>query len=277
MTVPGTGPVGDAPARLDTALVRRGIARSREQALELLAAGAVLVDGKVARKASAKVAASATLSSTSSEPTYVSRGAHKLVGALADHPSVQVEGRRCLDAGASTGGFTDVLLRSGAAAVVALDVGSDQLAASLRDDPRVGVVDATNVRDVDPDVIGGPVDLVVADLSFISLVRVLDGLVRCARPDGDLLLLVKPQFEVGKGRVGAGGVVRDPERRAEAVEAVAAAASERGLGVVGSSVSRLPGPAGNLEYFLHLRRDAGPAAPGSLTALVLADAAERAP
>jgi 23S rRNA (cytidine1920-2'-O)/16S rRNA (cytidine1409-2'-O)-methyltransferase len=191
---------------------------------------------------------------------YVSRGGHKLAGALDTFAAggLTVAGKRCLDAGASTGGFTDVLLRRGAAHVVAVDVGYGQLAWSLRQDERVTVHDRTNVRDISANVIGGPVDLVVADLSFISLTLVLGALVSCVTPDADLVLMVKPQFEVGRDRVGKGGVVRDPELRAEAVRAVAEAAAAHGLGVGGVTASPLPGPAGNVEYFVWLRAGAPP-------------------
>jgi 23S rRNA (cytidine1920-2'-O)/16S rRNA (cytidine1409-2'-O)-methyltransferase len=164
---------------------------------------------------------------------------------------------RCLDAGASTGGFTDVLLRRGAAEVVAVDVGYGQLAWSLRQDQRVTVVERTNVRTLLPEEIGGPVDLVVADLSFISLRLVIPALIACVRPDGGLVLMVKPQFEVGKDLLGAGGVVRDPALRAAAVSSIADHADAAGWGAVAVTASPLPGPAGNVEYVLHLRR--GPA------------------
>ena len=192
-------------------------------------------------------------------PDYVSRGGHKLAGALAAFGplGLSVEGRRCLDAGASTGGFTDVLLRAGAATVLAVDVGYGQLAWSLQQDPRVEVHDRTNVRELAPATVGEPVDVVVGDLSFISLRLVLDALTGVTRDDGDLVLMVKPQFEVGKDRVGKGGVVRDPGLRADAVRAVVAAASERGWGARAVVTSPLPGPSGNVEYFLWLRR--GPA------------------
>ena len=167
-------------------------------------------------------------------------------------------GRRCLDAGASTGGFTDVLLRAGASHVVAVDVGYGQLAWALRTDERVTVLDRVNVRQLRPEQVAPPPDLVTADLSFISLELVLPALVACARPEADFLLLVKPQFEVGKDRVGAGGVVRDPELRRDAVAGVAEAARAHGLGVAGVAASPLPGPSGNVEYFLWLRRGAPP-------------------
>ncbi|HET7406137.1 MAG TPA: TlyA family RNA methyltransferase [Mycobacteriales bacterium] len=244
-------------ARLDAELVRRGLARSRAQAAELVTAGKVLVAGQVATKPATAVApATPVLVAEDAGDDYVSRGAHKLIGALDAFPGLEVEGRRCLDAGASTGGFTDVLLRRGAAVVVAVDVGYGQLAWRLRVDERVVVRDRTNVRDLEAANIDGPVDLVVADLSFISLTLVLPALARCTSPEGDLLLMVKPQFEVGREQVGAGGVVRDPDLRRDAVLAVARAAGELGLGSAGVVASPLPGPAGNVEYFLWLRHGA---------------------
>jgi 23S rRNA (cytidine1920-2'-O)/16S rRNA (cytidine1409-2'-O)-methyltransferase len=195
-----------------------------------------------------------------SSPDYVSRGGHKLAGALelfrAD--GLVLAARRALDAGASTGGFTDVLLRHDVAEVVAVDVGYGQLAWSLRQDPRVRILDRTNVRDLTPEAVGGPVDVVVADLSFISLTTVLPALVSIVVDDADLLLMVKPQFEVGKDRLGKGGVVREPELRVLAVQLVAEAATRLGYGCRGICASPLPGPAGNVEYFVWLRRDAEP-------------------
>jgi len=246
-------------ARLDAELVRRGLARSREQAGELVAAGLVAVAGQRAAKPATQVARDTPITVTESgEPGYVSRGGHKLVGALAAFvpAGLVVQGRSCLDAGASTGGFTDVLLRAGAAHVVAADVGYGQLAWSLRTDPRVTVMDRVNVRTLDR--VSPVPGLVVADLSFISLTLVLPALVGCAAPDADFVLLVKPQFEVGKGRVGAGGVVRETTDRSAAVHRVTAAAGQLGLGVEGVTASPLPGPAGNVEYFVWLRRGAPP-------------------
>jgi 23S rRNA (cytidine1920-2'-O)/16S rRNA (cytidine1409-2'-O)-methyltransferase len=244
--------------RLDAELVRRGLARSREQAVELIDAGRVEVRGSVARKAAAMVDPADPVRVTGGGDGYVSRGGHKLAGALAAFAplGLTVTGRRCLDAGASTGGFTDVLLRNGAAQVVAVDVGYGQLAWALRADPRVEVHDRTNVRALTPEQIGGTVQLTVADLSFISLRLVLEALASCTAPDGDLLPMVKPQFEVGKGRVGDGGVVRDPMLRAEAVLDVARYARGLGLGVAGVTPSPLPGPSGNVEFFLWLRAGA---------------------
>ncbi len=189
---------------------------------------------------------------------YVSRGGHKLVGALDAFAAtgLDVADRRCLDAGASTGGFTDVLLRRGAREVVAVDVGYGQLAWSLRSDPRVVALDRTNVRDLTPEAVGEPVEFVVGDLSFISLRLVLPPLRAVSTSDADLVIMVKPQFEVGRERVGKGGVVRDAELRAEAVVAVGRAAADDGLGVAGVTASPLPGPSGNVEYFLWLRADA---------------------
>ncbi|OBH46117.1 16S/23S rRNA (cytidine-2'-O)-methyltransferase [Mycobacterium mantenii] len=240
-------------ARIDAELVRRGLARSRQQAAELIGAGKVSIDGMPARKPGTAVAVTAALTvAEDGERGWVSRGAHKLIGAL-DAFEVSVAGRRCLDAGASTGGFTEVLLDRGATEVVAVDVGYGQLAWSLRSDPRVVVVERTNVRDLTPEAIGGPVDLVVADLSFISLSTVLPALAGCAAPNADIVPMVKPQFEVGKGLVGAGGVVHDPGLRADAVLAVAGRAAELGWHTVGVAASPLPGPSGNVEYFLRLR------------------------
>ncbi|HEU4511681.1 MAG TPA: TlyA family RNA methyltransferase [Nocardioidaceae bacterium] len=248
--------------RLDAELVRRGLARSREHANELIAAKRVKVSGALATKAATGVTTDVALVvlDDPDHPDYVSRGGHKLAGALtAFEPlGLVVEGRRCLDAGASTGGFTDVLLRHGAAEVVAVDVGYGQLAWSLRQDPRVQVHDRTNVRELTTDQVGGPVDLVVGDLSFISLLLVLDALLGVTKPDGDLALMVKPQFEVGKDRVGKGGVVRDLALRTEAVRSVADAAAARGWGAQAVTTSPLPGPSGNVEFFLWLRH--GPAA-----------------
>ena len=244
-------------ARLDTELVRRGLARSREQAGELVTAGLVTVAGQRASKPATQVTRDAPITVTESgEPGYASRGGYKLAGALAAFSDLVVAGRWCLDAGASTGGFTDVLLRAGAAHVVAADVGYGQLAWPLRTDPRVTVMDRVNVRTLGQ--VTPVPDLVVADLSFISLTLVLPALVGAAAPEADFVLLVKPQFEVGKGRVGAGGVVREATDRSAAVRKVCRAAGELGLGVRGITASPLPGPAGNVEYFVWLRRGVPP-------------------
>ncbi|WP_337063270.1 TlyA family RNA methyltransferase [Kineococcus sp. G2] len=239
--------------RLDAELVRRGLARSREHASELVVTGRVRVAGSRAAKPATQVDTSAAIVVEPGEEgdAYVSRGAHKLVGAL-DAFHVDVTGRRCLDAGASTGGFTDVLLRRGAGHVVAVDVGYGQLAWPLRQDPRVTVLERTNVRALEPEQVAPAPSLVVADLSFISLALVLPALVRCVTPEAELVLMVKPQFEVGREALGSGGVVRSAELRADAVRSVARAAAGCGLGVRGVAASPLPGPSGNVEYFLHL-------------------------
>jgi len=223
--------------------VRRGLARSREHASELVAAGRVTVSGAPATKPATGVTTDVAIvvKDDPSSVDYVSRGGHKLAGALA--------------------AFADVLLRAGAREVVAVDVGYGQLAWSLQSDERVQVHDRTNIRELTLDLIGDPVDLVVGDLSFISLALVLDPLLSVTRADGELALMVKPQFEVGKERVGKGGVVRDLALRAEAVTTIADLAAERGWGAVAVTVSPLPGPSGNVEFFLLLRR--GPAAIGA--------------
>jgi 23S rRNA (cytidine1920-2'-O)/16S rRNA (cytidine1409-2'-O)-methyltransferase len=234
--------------RVDVELVRRGLARSRQQAAELIGAGKVSIDGMPAVKPGTAVASSAALKvADDGERGWVSRGAHKLIGAL-DTFGISVEGRRCLDAGASTGGFTEVLLDRGAREVVAVDVGYGQLAWSLRSDPRVVVIERTNARELTLEIIGEPAEVVVADLSFISLTTVLPALSSCASPNADIVPMVKPQFEVG-----AGGVVHDPELRAGSMLAVARCAEELGWHTVGVTASPLPGPSGNVEYFLWLR------------------------
>jgi 23S rRNA (cytidine1920-2'-O)/16S rRNA (cytidine1409-2'-O)-methyltransferase len=257
-------------ARLDAELVRRGLARSREHASELVAGGRVTVRGMVATKPATAVGLDTpVVVRLDDDPGWASRGAHKLLGALeAFEPAgLSVAGRRCLDAGASTGGFTDVLLRRDAKSVVAVDVGRGLLDWRLRTDERVTVLDRTNVRNLRPEDVGDPVQLVVADLSFISLRLVLPAVLGCSADDADLVPMVKPQFEVGKQRLGSGGVVRDPELRAEAVLDVVGAAAELGLRLNGVTASPLPGPSGNVEYFLWLRR-AAPLAPERAAELV---------
>jgi 23S rRNA (cytidine1920-2'-O)/16S rRNA (cytidine1409-2'-O)-methyltransferase len=228
------------------------------------------VAGQAAGKPASQVAADDPIlvTGTGAGPGYASRGGRKLAGALAAFPGLVVAGQQCLDAGASTGGFTDVLLRAGAAHVTAVDVGYGQLAWALRSDERVTVLDRLNVRQLQPGQISPPPGLVTADLSFISLTLALPALAACARPDADFVLLVKPQFEVGRGRVGSGGVVRDPGLRADAVTSVATAAARLGLGVAGLAASPLPGPAGNVEYFLWLRRGAAGLDPAELARVI---------
>jgi 23S rRNA (cytidine1920-2'-O)/16S rRNA (cytidine1409-2'-O)-methyltransferase len=253
--------------RVDAALVRDGLARSRRHAAELIAAGRVTVDGRAVQRPALPLAegqhAQVAPAPGGPEDDWASRGAHKLLGALDAFPGVVVADRDCLDAGASTGGFTDVLLRRGARRVVAMDVGHDQLVDRLRADPRVDVREGVNVRylvagDLEP----APA-LVVADLSFISLTLVVPALAAVAAPEADLVLMVKPQFEVGRERLGSSGVVRSTEQRAEAVLGVAAVAVAHGLEVAGVARSPLPGPTGNVEFFLWLRRGGDPGENGA--------------
>lgn len=239
--------------------MRRGLTPSRAQARELIDEGRVTVDGAPADKAARLVAPHEAVTVQQGTPRWASRGAAKLLGALAAFPAVDPAGRTCVDAGASTGGFTDVLLQSGATAVCAVDVGYGQLAWRLRNDPRVRVMERCNVRHLSaahlPDDLPGPVSLVVADLSFISLRLVLPALARISAADPDHLLLVKPQFEVGRDQVGKGGVVRDPASWKRALREVAESAAEHGLHPAGACVSPERGPAGNVEFFWWLRVD----------------------
>lgn len=241
-------------SRLDSELVRRKIARSRDDARELIESGSVLVNGIVATKVATLVAENASIALSGDREEYVSRGARKLVGALDSFGISSFEGLRVLDAGASTGGFTEVLLRRGASKVYAVDVGYGQLAWSLQSHPQVRVMDRTNVRGLTPESVEGRVDVVVADLSFISLTTVLPVLVSLTKEEGELFLMVKPQFEVGREQLGSGGVVREPELRAAAVRRVTEEAWKLGFGIKGIVASSLPGPAGNVEYFIWLRK-----------------------
>ncbi len=240
--------------RLDAELVRRGLVESRARAVEAIRAGRVLVDGAPTATPARRVATAEPITVTGPRPRFVSRGGDKLAGALRRF-DVDVTGRRALDAGASTGGFTDCLLQAGAARVYAVDVGRGQLAWSLRSDPRVVVLERTNVRSLAPEQLDGPVDVVTADLSFISLLTVAPALVRCADDRADILLLVKPQFEAGRGDVGKGGIVRDAAVHRRVVGHVAAGLAAAGLPVVGVMPSPRRGPDGNTEFVVHCRRD----------------------
>ena len=237
-------------------MVRRGLARSRDHAVDLIESRSVLVAGIPASKPATQVDAETSIVLAGERDDYVSRGGHKLAGALDTFSEISIDGKICLDAGASTGGFTDVLLKRGASKVIAVDVGYGQLAWELRQDPRVEIHDRTNVRTISPEIIAEPVDIVVADLSFISLTLVIPGLVSVSKPSADFVIMVKPQFEVGREKLGAGGVVRDPALRKSAVSDVANSAYDMGLGTLGVVASPLPGPSGNVEYFLWLRRGA---------------------
>lgn len=250
---------GAGQSRVDAELVRRGLARSRKHAAELIAAGRVVAGGRAVAKPSAPVAAGETIEVSGGEYTeyeYASRAGLKLAGALdaldALAAGLVVSGAWCIDLGASTGGFTDVLLRRGAEHVLAIDVGHDQIVPQLREDSRVTVVEGFNARDLTPGDLERLPDVIVADLSFISLRKVLPAVARVAGPDTHALLLVKPQFEVGRERLGSGGVVRDPALHRDAVESVARAAEEAGLRVRAVVPSSLPGPNGNREFFLWL-------------------------
>ena len=249
---PGENPPVTSPVRLDRALVERGLARSRGQAQELIRAGRVDLEGRTDLRPSQLVAETDRLEART-DP-YVSRGAHKLAGALDDLGLVPTG--RALDAGSSTGGFTQVLLERGAELVYAVDVGTNQLAEPVRADPRVRVHEQTDVRDLTlAELDSTPVDLVVADLSFISLTKILDAFAALTAPDGTWLLMVKPQFEVGRVALDRGGVVRDPALHRQAVDGVVAAAAVLGWHVQAVVASRLPGPAGNQEFFVQLTRE----------------------
>ena len=242
--------------RLDAELVRRGLARSREHAVDLIEARQVLVGGIPATKPATQVNPETSIKLAGVRDDFVSRGGHKLAGALDAFPDIKTEAKVCLDAGASTGGFTDVLLKRGVAKVIAVDVGYGQLAWELRNDPRVQVLDRTNVRHISPEIIGERIALIVADLSFISLTMVIPALKSVSTDETDYLVMVKPQFEVGREKLGAGGVVRDSQLRKQAILDVANSAFELGLGCLGVCASPLPGPAGNVEYFLWLKAGA---------------------
>ena len=238
-----------ARVRIDRLLVERGLVESREQAARLILAGEVLVDGKRVSKAGALVARDAGVELQGRSP-FVSRGGEKLAHAL-DAFQMKAAGRVCLDVGASTGGFTDCLLQRGAARVYAVDVGVGQLDAKLRKDPRVVVMEKTNARALDPRIFGEQPTLAVIDVAFISLEKVLPSVFGVLAPRGEVIALVKPQFEVGREAVGKGGVVRDPALHRQAVARLARYAVLRGWHVLGVTASPLRGPKGNREFFLH--------------------------
>jgi 23S rRNA (cytidine1920-2'-O)/16S rRNA (cytidine1409-2'-O)-methyltransferase len=242
--------------RLDAELVRRGLAKSRESALELIDEKLVLVSGIPASKAATQVDAQTSITLKEIKEQYVSRGGFKLEGAIQAFPQIQIKEKVVLDAGASTGGFTDVLLKNGAKKVFAVDVGYGQLAWELQNDPKVKIFDRVNIRNLTIEQLGEEVDLVVADLSFISLKLVIPALISVSKSDADYLLMVKPQFEVGKDKLGSGGVVREIALRKSAVLEVAQVAYDLGIGCLGVIASSLPGPAGNVEYFLWLKANA---------------------
>jgi len=239
--------------RLDQRLVERGLFESREKARRAVMAGVVEVDGRRVDKPGTAIAADAELKVVERAEPFVSRAGRKLAAAL-DHFGLDPAGRRCLDVGASTGGFTDCLLQRGAAEVTAVDVGYGLLDARLRTDPRVTVVERTNARHLAPDAFSEPFDLVVVDVSFISVLKVAPALVPHLAPGGELLVLVKPQFEVGRGHVGKGGIVRDESLRRGTVAERAEELSALGLDLVGTFDSPVAGATGNVEAFALLRR-----------------------
>lgn len=242
--------------RLDAELVRRGLVESRSEAKLAVEGGLVTVNGVQAQRITTLVAADTPVALLGSPKRFVSRGGEKLDGAL-ERLDVEVANRRWLDAGASTGGFTDCLLQRGASSVIAVDVGYGQLAWPLRNDPRVHVLERVNVRELTEDALPWVPDGVVADLSFISLRSVLPALVTVASADADHVVMVKPQFEVGREHVGKGGVVRDRSLWRSSLQDVAAAAADLGLNLKGATASSLPGPAGNREFFLWLKATPG--------------------
>lgn len=242
--------------RLDVELVRRGLAPSRTRAVDDIVAGRVCVSGALATTAARQVDAAEAIVVTAETdgPAFVSRGGTKLAGAL-DAFGVDVAGRRAVDVGSSTGGFTDCLLRRGAAHVVAVDVGRGQLAWTLRNDERVTVMERTNVRELAAGAIDPPAEVCVADLSFISLRTVAPNLCVLTTASADFVLLVKPQFEAGRARVGKGGIVRDPVVHGAVLRDVVSGLGASGLGVRALAVSPLRGADGNIEFFAHARRD----------------------
>jgi 23S rRNA (cytidine1920-2'-O)/16S rRNA (cytidine1409-2'-O)-methyltransferase len=241
--------------RLDQLVLERGLAPSRERARALILAGKVMVGDHTADKAGQLVPADAAVRLREPDHPYVSRGGLKLQAALTEL-HIDVRGLRGLDVGASTGGFTDCLLQAGAAHVIAVDVGYGQLAWSLQTDPRVTSIERKNARELEPGDLPYRAEVVVADVSFISLTLVLPAIRACAAPGAPVILLVKPQFEAGREAVGKGGVVRDPEARRASVEKVRAAARGLGFSEIGETQSPIPGPAGNIEHLLALRAPA---------------------
>jgi 23S rRNA (cytidine1920-2'-O)/16S rRNA (cytidine1409-2'-O)-methyltransferase len=237
-----------ARKRLDALMAELGLFESRSRAAAAVMAGTVRIGGEPARKPGQMVAEDQEIT-VDRGPEFVSRGGTKLSNAL-DRLGIDVEGRHALDVGASTGGFTDVLLQRGAAAVTALDVAYGELHWRLRQDPRVTVLERTNARSLEAEALPYRPDLIVADVSFISLTKVLPAVLASAAPRFDCLAMVKPQFEAGRERVGKGGVVRDPETRVATLVSVAESARDGGHAVMGFASSGLPGPSGNLETFV---------------------------
>ncbi len=246
-------PSAQPKERLDLLLQARGLAESRERARGLILSGSVLVDGKKIEKAGAQVKRDAEIVLLGPTSPYVGRGGIKLEAALDTfHP--EVSGKVAMDVGASTGGFTDCLLQRGAARVYAVDVGYGQLAWRLRQDPRVIVLERSNIRLLPPEAIPEPVDLATIDVSFISLEKVLPAVLSFLAPRGEMVALVKPQFEVGKGEVGRGGIVRSPEKHQSVLDRIYHQAAEWGLEIAGSIPSPILGQKGNVEFLVYFRR-----------------------
>ena len=239
--------------RLDRLLVERGLAASREKAQAIIAAGHVLVNGQRQDKAGTSVPSAAELRITGEALPFVGRGGLKLEAALKEF-RISVEGRTALDIGASTGGFTDCLLQHGCEKVYAVDVGYGQLAWKLRQDPRVIVIERTNIREMEPSLVPGPVDIVVIDVSFISLEKVVPAVLKFLKKGSELIALIKPQFEAGRGQVGKGGIVRDEAARTAVVERIAGFVRDQGLEVKGVIPSPITGQDGNVEFLIHAVR-----------------------
>jgi 23S rRNA (cytidine1920-2'-O)/16S rRNA (cytidine1409-2'-O)-methyltransferase len=252
-----TAPTSAAKERLDLIIVERGLVDSREKARAVILAGSVTVNGNRVDKAGMRVARDARITITRSPRPFASRGGTKLAAALTQFKA-DVSGLTILDVGASTGGFTDCLLLSGAAVVYALDVGYGQLAWGLRGDDRVVVMERTNIRNVTRGDFAGEIDGAVIDVSFISLTLVLPVVYKIVKPAGFVIALVKPQFEVGKGEVGKGGVVRDPEKHREVIRRVAECAAGLGFSIGGTIESPITGPKGNKEFFVYLTKGVVP-------------------
>ena len=246
-----------AKVRLDILLCARGLADSREKARALIIAGEARVDGITIDKPGTKVDDTSNLRIESRRQKYVSRGGYKLEGAIRDF-ALDFRGKVVLDVGASTGGYTDCALQNGAARVIALDVGYGQLDWGLRNDSRIKVMERTNIRYLTPDLLGESVDIITMDVSFISTTLIYPVLSKLLKEDGEVVALIKPQFEAGRDKVGKNGVVRDPVIHGEVLQRCINAAQEAGLNCTGVCFSPIKGPKGNIEYFVHLRRRGKP-------------------
>ncbi len=269
------GVISPADGRLDQWLVLHGLAATRKEAQTVIMAGLVLVDGKVADKPGRRITPQMHVEVHRREEPYASRGGVKLAHALRTF-AIDVRGKVAVDLGASTGGFTDCLLRAGAARVYAVDVGRGQLSWRLRTDPRVVVLEGTNARHLTPDQVGTACDLVTADLAFISLRLVWRPVAALLPPGGCAIALVKPQFEAGREKVRRGGVVRDPAVHREVLRTVLEAARAAGLGPLGVAASPIQGPAGNVEFLAHLVRGADAVLPDAVLDAAVAEAHARA-